>query len=297
MKSPTRIRRAAGTLLFLAITAAAVSSCARQPREEKPVSMDQVRADLLTMAESRVFFGHHSVGNNILKGIRTLADRAGVPLRIEEVAIGHPAPQGPGLFHAKVGENLDPDAKIAGFAQALGAANEAPYDVATFKFCYVDLDEGSKERSPDKLFTRYSSEMSAIETAHPGVSILHATMPLMAEPPGRKTRLKRLLGLSTVTDAANLDRGEFNQRVRDRYAGDKLLDVARFEATRPDGTVAGFPVGGREVEMLVLDYTSDGGHLNALGQERVAADFIHSIAEALRHRGAVQSPALTTPSP
>ena len=95
------------------------------------------------------------------------------------------APQGPGCFTPR-SANLDPDAKIAGFAQALGDANEAPYDVATFKFCYVDLDEGSKERSPDKLFTRYSNEMSAIETAYPGVSILHATMPLMAEPPAER---------------------------------------------------------------------------------------------------------------
>lgn len=255
--------------------------------------MDQVKADLLTVSQSRVFFGHHSVGNNILKGVRGLADKAGVPLRIEEVAAGGTVPEGPGLFHGKVGENLDPDAKIADFAGVLGAPGEARYDVATFKFCYVDLDEGSKERSPGKLFERYANNMSAIEAAHPGVKILHATMPLMAEPPGKKTRVKRLLGMSTETDAANVDRGEFNRLTRERYATNDLLDVARFEATRPDGSIAEFPAGGHETEMLALEYTSDGGHLNEMGQERVAAAFLHRIAEALRAR----APSDTSPTP
>lgn len=244
--------------------------------------MDQVKADLLTVSQARVFFGHHSVGNNILKGVRGLADRAGVPLRIEEITTEGVVPEGPGLFHGKVGENLDPDAKIADFAEMLGAPGEARYDVATFKFCYVDLDEGSKERSPDKLFERYASNMSAIEAAHPGVKVLRSTMPLMAEPPGKKTRLKRMLGMSTSTDAANVDRGEFNRLTRERYATDDLLDVARFEATRSDGSIAAFSADGHEVEMLALEYTSDGGHLNEVGQERVAAAFIHRIAEAVR---------------
>ena len=106
---------------------------------------------------------------------------------------------------------------MADFASVLGAPGEARYDVATFKFCYVDLDEGSRERSPGKLFERYASHMSAIEAAHPGVQVLHSTMPLMAEPPGKKTRLKRLLGLSTSSDAANVDRNEFNRLARERY--------------------------------------------------------------------------------
>ncbi|MBV6422445.1 MAG: hypothetical protein NAOJABEB_00226 [Steroidobacteraceae bacterium] len=276
------LTRAAGTVVALVIAMAGPSGCSREPGVEKPVQMDQVRADLLTIAQARVFFGHHSVGNNILKGVRTLADKVGVPLRIEEVAADGATPEGPGLFHGKVGENLDPDLKITDFAARLGPPGEHRYDIAMFKFCYVDLDEGSKERSPGKLFERYANSMSVVERTHPGVTILHATMPLMAEPPGRKTRLKRLLGLSIDTDAANVDRSEFNRLTRERYANGTLIDVARFEATRPDGSIAEFKDSGREIEMLALEYTSDGGHLNAIGQERVAAEFLHRIAEALR---------------
>ncbi len=293
MRSKISAPLAAGALVMTALAATSLSGCEQQSQVQEPVSMDQVKADLLTISQARVFFGHHSVGNNILKGVQALADKTGVPLRIEEVTAGGTAPEGPGLFHGKVGENLDPDAKIAGFASALGAEGEARYDVATFKFCYVDLDEGSKERSPGKLFDRYANNISAIEAAHPGVKVLHSTMPLMAEPPGKKTRLKRMLGLSISTDAANLDRNEFNRLARERFEGSGLLDVARFEATRPDGSIAGFSAGGRDLEMLALEYTSDGGHLNDLGQERVAAAFLHRIAEAVR----AQAPRETAPAP
>lgn len=244
--------------------------------------MDQVKADLLAISQARVFFGHHSVGNNILKGVRGLAARAGVPIRVEEVTAAGAVPAGTGLFHGEIGENYDPDAKMGDFAIALGAPGEARYDVATFKFCYVDLGENSKERSPDKLFKRYAAIMNTIEAEHPNVKVLHSTMPLMAEPPGKKTRLKRLFGMSTSTDGTNIDRNEFNRLARGQYSASSLLDIARFEATRPDGSVAGFTSGGQEMEMLALEYSSDGGHLNDQGQEHVAAAFLHRIAQALR---------------
>ncbi|MCC7329881.1 MAG: hypothetical protein IT484_06970 [Gammaproteobacteria bacterium] len=248
------------------------------------VSMEQVRADLGTLSRARVFFGHQSVGYNVVDGIRMLAAEAGIPLRIEEVTAQGAIPTGPGLFHARVGENLDPDGKLASFAGALGGPGEARYDLALLKFCYVDLDEDSKERVPSRLFAHYAGGMQKIEAAHPGVTLLYTTMPLVAEPPGRKTRLQRLLGMSAATDAANIRRNDYNRLIRERYAGRRLLDVARIEATRPDGSIAGFRKSGREIEMLVPEYTSDGGHLNDLGQEQVAAAFLHRIAEALRAR-------------
>lgn len=184
--------RAVTALLVAAFAATGIAGCQQGGQElaQEPVSMVQVKADLLTVSQARVFFGHHSVGNNILKGVRGLAAKAGVPLAVVEVKAAGTVPDGPGLYHGEVGQNYDPDAKMADFAAALGAPGEARYDLATFKFCYVDLGEDSKERSPDRLFTRYSARMTEIEAAHPGVTVLHATMPLMAEPPGKKTKLK-----------------------------------------------------------------------------------------------------------
>lgn len=250
------------------------------------MSMEQLHSDLELLAGSRVFFGHQSVGDNILDGVRDLAQKAGVALRVEVVEVGGEAPEGPGLFHARVGVNLDPDSKLAAFSSALEAAGEPGYDLAVLKFCYVDLDDESREQQPQALFSRYLDGMGAIEKAHPQLRVLNSTMPLVAEPPGRKTRLKRLLGMSVETDAENVRRNEYNRLVRERYTGSSLLDIARAEATDVDGRPVVFEHSGQPMEMLVPAFTTDGGHLNDAGQERVAAAFIHRLAEALRERRA-----------
>lgn len=270
----------------LVIIATALGGCSPPPETdsagETAMSMEQLHSDLEFLSGSRVFFGHQSVGDDILDGVRDLAQKAGVALRVEAVELGGEIPEGPGLFHARVGANLDPDSKIAAFSAALGAAGESGYDLAVLKFCYVDLDDESREQQPQALFARYLSGMGAIEKAHPRLKVLNSTMPLMAEPPGRKTRLKRLLGMSVETDAENVRRNEYNRLVRERYAGSSLLDIARFEATDVDGRPVVFEHSGQSMEMLVPGFTSDGGHLNQAGQERVAAAFIHRLAEALR---------------
>lgn len=290
-RATVRARHARGPMLpaFGMLLACLVSSflsgCEQGGRATGEVSMDQVRADLLTVSQSRVFFGHHSVGNNIIKGVQALAAKTGVTLRVEEIQSA-PPPDGPGLFHGKVGENLAPDSKIQDFAARLESPTERPFDVAVFKFCYVDLDEDSRERSPSKLFERYRKTLAEVQAKHPDVTILHGTMPLMSDPPGRKTRLKRLLGIATWTDEGNIRRNAYNAFVRQQFGSAELLDVARFEATRLDGSIAGFSVDGRQIETLAGEYTNDGGHLNELGQQHVAAAFLHTLAEAIRKRHA-----------
>jgi lysophospholipase L1-like esterase len=95
--------------------------------------------------------------------------------------------------------------------------------------------------------------------------------------------------MSTAEDAANIERNKFNQLARQRYTADDIIDIARFESTRPDNSIAEFRDSGRQIEMLALEYTSDGGHLNELGQERVAAAFLRKVADALRARQSGQS--------
>lgn len=272
-------------LLACLVSSAFLGGCEQGGHATREVPMDQVRADLLTVSQSRVFFGHHSVGNNIIKGVQALAAKAGVPLRVEEVQTAAPV-AGPGLFHGKVGENLAPDSKIQDFAARLESPADPPFDVAVFKFCYVDLDENSRERSPEKLFERYRKTLAEVQAKHPGVTILHGTMPLMSDPPGRKTRVKRLLGIATWTDEGNVRRNAYNGLVRRQFGSAELLDVARFEATRMDGSIASFSANGSQIETLAGEYTNDGGHLNELGQQHVAAAFLHTLAEAIRRRPA-----------
>ena len=41
--------------------------------------------DLKTIAQERIYFGHQSVGKNVLDGLQELSAAAGVPLKIAEV--------------------------------------------------------------------------------------------------------------------------------------------------------------------------------------------------------------------
>lgn len=275
--------------LVVAFAAAMLAGCTQKSPESVQVPIDQVAADLKTVATARVFFGHQSVGRNLLAGVQALATEAGVPLRIEEVKAGE-SPEGPGLFHSNIGENGAPDGKIAQFAASVAGSAGPAYDVAVLKLCYVDLDEGSNEQSPVALFKRYEESVKSLSEQRPQTALIHATMPLTSDPPGWKTTLKRWLGKSTWTDDANRRRAEYNQQLRQRFVAGDTFDIARIEATRPDGSVSSFTFGGDEIETMYGGYTHDGGHLTEAARRHMAAAFLHTLADSVRrHSSSTQS--------
>jgi hypothetical protein len=271
--------------LLLAVT---LSGCQQKTQEQAavPVDLNQVKADLNTLSQARVYFAHQSVGRNMLKGIAMLSEETGVPLRVEEVVTGAPVAAGPGLFHANVGENGAADSKISAFVTDVTAAGSAaPYDVAVLKFCYTDIGGDSQDKSAQRLFERYQQAMAGVQQQQPNLTVLHTTMPLRAEPLGMKTKVKRMLGMSTLSDADNVLRGEYNALVRRESS---VFDVARLEATRTDGSISAFEAQGREVEMLAPDHTYDGGHLNDPAKRYFAAAFLRSLAAAVEARTAAE---------
>src|SRR5262245_5285836 len=129
--------RSRALLLLLSI----ICLVACSPAPQAPPLSESLRADLQTIAEARVLFGHQSVGRDLRQGLQTLAKDADVSLRIVEIkrpaeALGDN--QGAGVFHAFIGQNGDPGGKCEAFAGMLATAQPAPvYDVAAIKFCYV----------------------------------------------------------------------------------------------------------------------------------------------------------------
>src|SRR5215471_601628 len=94
--------------------------------------------ELLRLGRRRVFFGHQSVGMNLLDGVRELAERApAAGIRVVETG---PVGLAPGtLAHAFLPENGDPMLKLKNFETALAAGGPHAADVAILKFCYVDF--------------------------------------------------------------------------------------------------------------------------------------------------------------
>jgi hypothetical protein len=254
---------------------ALLAACA--PRSDASASRapdGELRADLEALARRTVFFGHQSVGTNIVDGLRDLAAQEGVGLRILETRTAERV--APGTYaHAFVGENGKPAAKLQAFQDALGAG-PAPVDVALVKFCYVDVE---KDTDVGALFDRYRVEMQALQARHPATTFVHVTVPITEVQGGLKAMVKDLLGREPYGWLENVRREEFNALMREAFADkEPLFDLARFEATGPDGTLATVERDGRRVPVLVEAYTDDGGHLNGEGRRRVARALVDLIA-------------------
>lgn len=236
------------------------------------------KAELQAVAERRIFFGHQSVGMNLLEGLQLVARQEGVPLRVVEArASGVDAGT---LAHAFVEKNGDPLTKLRNFARALSSGAAAGADVALLKFCYVDV---TADTDVAALFAAYRKTIAEAQAAHPGTTFLHVTVPLQTVEGGVRGWAKRLLGRPLWGTSHNARREELNDLLRREYLGKApLFDLARVESTRPDGTSETAPWNGREVRALVPEYTDDGGHLNERGRVRAARELISVLAAVPR---------------
>jgi hypothetical protein len=233
-----------------------------------------LKAELQRVAQRSIYFGHQSVGDNLLDGIRRLAQETGVPLRVVETRNADELK--PRTFgHTHVAENGDPLKKLHSFEQAMGSP-AAVVDIAFVKFCYVDIDAGT---DPKALFERYRATIDGLRAKHPGTTFVHVTLPLTEEQGGTKALAKRLLGRAPSGTVENLRREEYNALVRRAYSGrEPLFDLARVESTAPDGTAVKVQWNGSEAPALASAYTDDGGHLNVAGRLRAARELVSVLA-------------------
>lgn len=239
---------------------------------------EAILSDLETVRTARLFFAHHSVGQNLLDGVQELGDCAQRPLKIV------PADQAGGeggavWLEASGGANKDPRSKIDHFVATLTGPAALNVQLAFLKLCYVDFHPRT---DVDSLFAYYDGASAALKRQRPDVTLGHVTVPLTTQPRDPKSCLRRLMRLEIWEDLANVRRCEFNRRLLERYSTDPIFDLARGESTRPDGTRQTFLLGGRTYQSLVAEYTNDGGHLNAMGQRLLGADLIRFAAAALR---------------
>jgi hypothetical protein len=249
-------------LLALLLVAGCGDRAAARPEADVAIDGD-LRADLETIRRARIFFGHHSVGRDLLDGLASLSREAGVPVEIEE---------------ARVGENQDPRSKFEAFARRGEAHTDDGLELMAMKLCYVDIDPAT---DADGLVAAYRAAVERVRRARPDVRILHVTTPLQARRTDIRSTLERLRGRPPWVDRANQKRLEYNEKLRAAFPAEPLFDLAGVESTRPDGSHELHPVDGRPVPMLHPGYTRDGGHLNETGKRVVAREFARALARAL----------------
>lgn len=233
---------------------------------------DLNESDSQKINNMRIYFGHQSVGYNILEGIQELKNEyplIGLSI-IEEEKPGKI--EKPMLLHSKVGKNRDPESKINDFVANIENGIGKSADYVALKLCYVDI---KRQTNVEDLFEKYQNAVSKIKKQFPNLKIIHFTAPLKTVQTGSVAWFKRVLGKKPGGYENNIKRNQYNDYIREKYQGvDPIFDIAAIESTKVDGTKQFFSVKNEKYESLVPGYTKDGGHLNVIGRKRLAEKFI-----------------------
>lgn len=279
MKKPATVGASISGVLALAVAALLTVNLTKEEptmASAKKPAQTATTQQLTTAANVRVFFGHQSVGSNIVAGVRDIYEAAGTPPAPIIETNRPPEQTGPFFAHAPIGVNGDPEGKVRAFESDLRGGLGEHIDVALMKFCYVDF---SLETDVNALFADYASSMARLEREYPHVKFLYSTAPLTTVDRGLRAWLKELLGRGSQDEALNAVRERYNALVRAKYASTgRLFDIAAIESTDPAGDRVGGTTGGDRFEELYGPYASDQGHLNALGSGLAASALVSLIA-------------------
>ena len=255
------------------VATAFVAACGRAPPPQHALALTLPSpAEVQRVASLRVVFAHQSVGSNILDGVRAIAGRENVPIRIEEARSD--SSTAPGIVHFRVGENGKPESKIDDFRRTLAARPFGNVDVALMKFCFVDFDA---DIDPKKLAADYESLIDTLQREQPATRFVAVTVPLETLQTGFKAWLKRALGREPGGYESNARRYAFNDEIRRHFAPAELFDLARAESSA-GGAAHTYAIGSVRAEALDPAFSADGAHLNADGEVAVAGALIRALA-------------------
>lgn len=227
-----------------------------------------------SLARKRIYFGHQSVGQNIIQGLeKVLQSSPTIRLDIRETA--NPGDFGGPVFaHSRIGQNRDPKGKIDHFRQLLENGLGQTADIVFFKLCYVDIDQAT---DIEGLIDHYDKTLADLKEKFPNLVIIPVTVPLTNATPGIKARIKRLLGRGPALRADNIKRNIINDHIRKKY-GTAIWDLADAEATTAEGAKVSFKDSQGTFFLLNGAYTIDGGHLNVVGGQIIAIDLLLRLA-------------------
>lgn len=228
------------------------------------------------LSQKKIYFGHQSVGFNIIDGIKdVMKEHPEIKLNIVESADASDLKVGT-FEHSRVGKNVDPRSKVEEFTRFVEQGIGKNADFSALKFCYVDVRADTKVKN---VLKDYESFMEKVEKEFPKMTIVHFTVPLTRTKTTWKTIVKKIIGRKTWEYDDNIKRNEYNEMLLKEYEGkEPVFDLAKIESTYPDGRRATFTKDGKTYYSLVPEYTSDGGHLNELGRKIVAEQLLIFLA-------------------
>jgi len=232
------------------------------------------------LAEKKIFFGHQSVGYNIIDGITDIInERDYIKLNVIEAREPSSFDQ-PVLAHSHVGMNTKPFSKIKRFVEIMDSGVGSKVDIAFFKFCYVDI---MRDSNPQEIFNGYSAAVKELKDRYPNTKFLHVTVPIRSVPKGTKRNLKQTIKLLIGKPGFledNMMRRSYNDLLNNAYSKTGLFfDLALIESANASGFGCYALKGAEKISVMAPEYTEDGGHLNSLGKKKVAEQLLIILAE------------------
>lgn len=268
------------TLLAAALPPLFLCACQYEQNTSDFKISETIQTDLTTLQTSRIFFGHQSVGQNIIDGIQDIFNKnPNHTFPILELATTENYPPGY-LLHSAVGENTKLLSKCYDFKRIINDQLADKINIALLKFCYIDIN---KDSEVNELFNEYKNIMDELTINHPDITFIHVTVPVRYTASGFGVWIREVLGRPNNSKLENIKRNEFNALILETYKNKPIFDLAGSSSTYPDGKRETFIKDGITYNSLIGDYTNDGGHLNEKGRVKVAQDFIQELAAIIKN--------------
>lgn len=286
------INKILGPFLFIGVVFLLTSGCSGDDMDINQHSNEQIKTISQipkekwdNLSQKKIFFGHQSVGNNIILGINEIKSNNGqIQLNVVETRDIADFEKAIFAHYSNIGGNDYPLSKVEDFVQLISDGLGDKTDIAFLKFCFVDIESGT---DIENVFKKYRESIGELKSRYPDMTIVHFTVPLLRKEQtgivkNIKNFIKGFMGKKKdnfFSNSHNAVRNEYNKLLVSHY-GEKepIFDIARLESTDPAGKRDMFSYDGNEYYALVPDYTDDGGHLNEKGRKYIAEQLLIFLA-------------------
>lgn len=261
-------------LLLIITTLTFIGACQDKEMKTKEKNISSINnkqeIEWQKLSEKVIFFGHQSVGQNILDGIKDIAkENPKLNLIITENRDSQQTNAAPLFIDSEIGKNGEPKTKVDAFKDIIGNGMGEKATIAFMKFCYVDFN---KDTDVKEIFDYYKNAMRHLKEKYPKTTFVHFTVPVEVKKETWKAWIKNFLGKKDIWEYQNdVPRGLYNNLLKKEYEGkEPIFDLALNESIHPEGKKEFFEYSGIRYPALVPEYTTDGAHLNEKGRKFVA---------------------------
>jgi len=238
----------------------------------------EISNNINLISHKNIYFGHRSVGENIISGINKIISKEGRKEFVIKELKSNSKIDGNYFFHSNIGRNGDPKSKFKEFTDIVNNLANKNLEIAMMKLCFVDI---TKKTNINEVFQSYVAMIDSLQNKYPNLTFIHFTVPLKSKPSWIHG-IKNFIKNRDIDDQQdNINRNKYNELLLTKYPRKYIFDLAGFESTYPSGKRESIVVNGELYYSLIKDYTDDGGHLNELGQQVIASEFINKLVEII----------------